>query len=88
MNHPVPPPSLVAGQLALARVLGDATRDLARLRAVRGATRRTQRRMARAAALMLAAAALLAARPAAACSVQFVPETSPLPPVVGGSACI
>ena len=88
MNHWAPPPSLVAGQLALARVLGDATRDLARLRAVRGAARRTQRRMARAAALMLAAAALLGARPAAACTVQFVPETNPLPPTVGGSACI
>src|SRR6185295_3031104 len=85
----VQPTPTIAGQLALARLLADAASSLRRLRVVRGPSRRTQRRMARAAALMLAATALLTAEPAAAvCVVQFVPETSPPPPIVGGSACI
>jgi hypothetical protein len=88
-GSPGSPTPTIAGQLALARALSEATRSLKHLRVTRGASRRTQRRMASTAALVLAAAALLTARPAAAqCVVQFVPETSPLPPIVGGSACI
>ena len=70
-------------------MLGATTCALERLRRTRGTSRRTQRRMARTAALMLAATGLLTAQSAAAtCVVHFVPETSPLPPIVGGSACI
>jgi hypothetical protein len=88
-GSPGSPTPTIADRLALARVLDDAVRSLRWLRVVRGPSRRTQRRMARAAALMLATTALLTAEPAAAvCVVQFVPETSPQPPIVAGSACI
>ena len=53
--------SPAADRLAAARVFEEATQSLARLRLVRGASRRTQRRIARAAAVLLAAAGLLSA---------------------------
>jgi hypothetical protein len=71
MHQPNSTPS-VAGRLALARVLTDASRSLQQLRVVRGASRRTQRRMAGNAAMMLAAAALLTAAPATASNSDFV----------------
>jgi hypothetical protein len=82
-QQPAPPPT-VAGQIALARVLDDATRSLALLRRVRGASRRTRMRMARSAAMMLAAAALLTAEPAAANVANFAPRSND--PFVGASA--
>ena len=76
----------IAGQLALARVLGDATRSLALLRLVRGASRRTQLRRARTAAMVLASAALLTAQPAAANVPSFVVRATDS--FVDGSASI
>jgi hypothetical protein len=72
-----PPLTPLSTPLLAAAVLGQAIQTLARLRLVRGASRRTGRQIAHTAAIVIATAALLKAPPAAAATPRFVNPLRP-----------